>query len=74
MQVPRWIIKPLSGRTAAHGIENLDDEVFSKRHLKHEVDEKRRKRYYKKLSCVLQCHNIDYDFTFDPIHCTLGIY
>jgi hypothetical protein len=48
LQVPRWIIKPLSGRTAAHGIENLDDEVFSKRHLKHEVDEKRRKRYYKK--------------------------
>ncbi|EFX87682.1 hypothetical protein DAPPUDRAFT_312148 [Daphnia pulex] len=45
VEVPRWIIKPLSGRTAAHGIENLDDEVFSKRHLKHEVDEKRRKRW-----------------------------
>lgn len=44
MQVPRWVIKPLSGRTSTHGIENLDDEVFSKRHQKHETDEKRRKR------------------------------
>ena len=44
-QVPRWVIKPLSARTATHGIETLDDEVFTKRHLKHEMDEKRRKRY-----------------------------
>ncbi|KAI9560069.1 hypothetical protein GHT06_014079 [Daphnia sinensis] len=45
VEVPRWVIKPLSGRTSTHGIENLDDEVFSKRHQKHETDEKRRKRW-----------------------------
>lgn len=37
--------------------ENLDDEVFTKRHLKHETDEKRRKRYYLfKYLCKFYTH------------------
>lgn len=45
VEVPQWSIKPIPGRLALEMEENLDDEVFSKRHLKHELDEKRRKRW-----------------------------
>ena len=44
VKVPQWSIKPITGRLAIEMEENLDDEVFTKRHLKHELDEKRRKR------------------------------
>jgi len=47
VEVPRWSVKPISSRHPVEdeAIENLDDEVFTKRHLKHEIDEKRRKRW-----------------------------
>lgn len=50
-EVPRWRVKtyePLhfSGSGANHSsIERLDDEIFAKRHLRHEQDERRRKRW-----------------------------
>jgi len=44
VEVPQWSINPITGRLAVDEEENLDDEVFTKRHLKHELDEKRRKR------------------------------
>jgi hypothetical protein len=53
-QVPRWVVKPLVGRPSTLGTptkESLDDAVFNKRHLKHEMDEKRRKRYV--TCCIL---------------------
>lgn len=46
--IPSWrenTMDPLSEEEATDIPENLDDGVFLKRHLKHELDEKRRKRW-----------------------------
>ena len=44
VQVPRWREKPLAPCYVMEGTENLGDDVFSKRHQRLEVDERRRKR------------------------------
>nr|XP_046186178.1 male-specific lethal 1-like 1 [Oncorhynchus gorbuscha]XP_046186179.1 male-specific lethal 1-like 1 [Oncorhynchus gorbuscha] len=46
--IPSWkenLMGPLGEEEASDIPENLDDNVFLKRHLKHELDEKRRKRW-----------------------------
>lgn len=45
VQVPRWREKPLAPCYVMEGTENLGDDVFSKRHQRLEVDERRRKRW-----------------------------
>jgi len=45
IQVPSWRIKQYTSCYSMEGTENLDDEVFLKRHQRLELDEKRRKRY-----------------------------
>ncbi|XP_018320516.1 male-specific lethal 1 homolog isoform X2 [Agrilus planipennis] len=45
LEVPRWRVKVYTSCYTMEGTENLDDEVFNKRHLKHENDERRRKRW-----------------------------
>lgn len=44
VQVPRWREKPLAPCYVMEGTENLGDDVFSKRHQRLEIDERRRKR------------------------------
>jgi male-specific lethal 1 len=44
MKVPRWRIKVYASCYAMEGTENLDDEVYNKRHSRLENDERRRKR------------------------------
>lgn len=43
-QVPRWRHKVYASCYSMEGTENLDDEVFNKRHMRLEIDERRRKR------------------------------
>uniref|UniRef100_U3IXR4 MSL complex subunit 1 n=1 Tax=Anas platyrhynchos platyrhynchos TaxID=8840 RepID=U3IXR4_ANAPP len=46
--VPSWrdhVVEPLRDPNPSDVLENLDDSVFSKRHAKLELDEKRRKRW-----------------------------
>ncbi|KAH0626868.1 hypothetical protein JD844_002133 [Phrynosoma platyrhinos] len=46
--VPSWrdhTVEPLRDLNPSEIVENLDDSVFSKRHAKLELDEKRRKRW-----------------------------
>ncbi|KAL8175926.1 UNVERIFIED_CONTAM: U2 snRNP complex subunit msl1 [Gekko kuhli] len=46
--IPSWrdhVIEPLRDLNPSELLENLDDSVFSKRHAKLELDEKRRKRW-----------------------------
>uniref|UniRef100_A0A8B9PB09 PEHE domain-containing protein n=1 Tax=Apteryx owenii TaxID=8824 RepID=A0A8B9PB09_APTOW len=46
--VPSWrdhVVEPLRDPNPSDLLENLDDSVFSKRHAKLELDEKRRKRW-----------------------------
>nr|CAD7587339.1 unnamed protein product [Timema genevievae] len=43
--VPTWRIKSYTSCYSMEGTENLDDEVFLKRHQRLEVDERRRKRW-----------------------------
>ncbi|KAL2078092.1 hypothetical protein ACEWY4_025777 [Coilia grayii] len=48
VDIPSWrenSIEPIHNKTGADIPENLDDGVFLKRHLKLELDEKRRKRW-----------------------------
>ena len=44
-QIPQWGTRLLTSLYVMEGTENLEDEVFLKRHSKPEQDEKRRKRY-----------------------------
>nr|XP_056719288.1 male-specific lethal 1 homolog [Euleptes europaea] len=46
--IPSWrdhVVEPLRDLNPSELLENLDDNVFSKRHAKLELDEKRRKRW-----------------------------
>ncbi|CAB3387750.1 Hypothetical predicted protein [Cloeon dipterum] len=45
LEVPTWRIKHYTSCYSMEGTENLDDEVFLKRHQRLELDEKRRKRW-----------------------------
>ncbi|XP_044267496.1 male-specific lethal 1 homolog [Tribolium madens] len=45
LEVPRWRVKVYASCYAMEGTENLDDEVFNKRHSRLENDERRRKRW-----------------------------
>ena len=45
LEVPSWRIKPYTSCYTMEGTENLDDEIFNKRHVKLENDERRRKRW-----------------------------
>ncbi|XP_076052257.1 uncharacterized protein LOC143031819 [Oratosquilla oratoria] len=45
VEIPRWRKRLLTSLYVMEGTENLDDEIFNKRHAKHEQDEKRRKRW-----------------------------
>ncbi|XP_043222226.1 male-specific lethal 1-like 1 [Amphibalanus amphitrite] len=45
IEIPRWTLNPLTPLPNAEPAESTDDAVFAKRHLKLEVDEKRRKRW-----------------------------
>lgn len=45
LEVPNWRIKVYTSCYTMEGTENLDDEIFNKRHLKLENDERRRKRW-----------------------------
>ena len=45
VEVPSWRLNPVQNRYVIEGTENLEDEIFSKRHKQPETDEKRRKRW-----------------------------
>ncbi|XP_072390421.1 uncharacterized protein msl-1 [Diabrotica undecimpunctata] len=45
LEVPRWRHKLYASCYTMEGTENLDDEVFNKRHMRLENDERRRKRW-----------------------------
>ncbi|XP_060517330.1 uncharacterized protein LOC132696492 [Cylas formicarius] len=45
LEVPRWRVKLYTSCYTMEGTENLDDEVYNKRHLRLEIDERRRKRW-----------------------------
>lgn len=45
LEVPSWRIKVYTSCYTMEGTENLDDEIFNKRHHKLENDERRRKRW-----------------------------
>ncbi|XP_044729150.1 male-specific lethal 1-like 1 isoform X2 [Chrysoperla carnea] len=45
LEVPSWRIKVFTSCYSMEGTENLDDDVFNKRHLRLENDERRRKRW-----------------------------
>ncbi|KAF7994984.1 hypothetical protein HCN44_004456 [Aphidius gifuensis] len=45
LEVPSWRVKVYTSCYTMEGTENLDDEIFNKRHLKLENDERRRKRW-----------------------------
>ncbi|XP_042216144.1 male-specific lethal 1 homolog isoform X2 [Homarus americanus] len=45
VEIPRWGTRILTSLYVMEGTENLEDEVFLKRHAKPEQDEKRRKRW-----------------------------
>ena len=45
IEIPSWRIHPISSCYSLEGTENLNDEVFNRRHAKFEIDEKRRKRW-----------------------------
>lgn len=45
LEVPNWRIKVFTSCYTMEGTENLDDEIFNKRHSKLENDERRRKRW-----------------------------
>lgn len=45
LEVPSWRVKIYTSCYTMEGTENLDDEIFNKRHLKLENDERRRKRW-----------------------------
>nr|XP_037282391.1 male-specific lethal 1 homolog [Rhipicephalus microplus] len=45
IEVPKWRENPVASLYSMEGTENLDDEIFRKRHAKPEANEKRRKRW-----------------------------
>ena len=45
LEIPQWRVKTYTSLYSMEGTENLDDEVFLKRHHRLEVDERRRKRW-----------------------------
>lgn len=45
VEVPSWRLKVYTSCYSMEGTENLDDEVFNKRHQRLEIDERRRKRW-----------------------------
>lgn len=45
LEVPNWRLKVYTSCYTMEGTENLDDEIFNKRHQKLENDERRRKRW-----------------------------
>ncbi|XP_015115124.1 male-specific lethal 1 homolog [Diachasma alloeum] len=45
LEVPNWRVKVYTSCYTMEGTENLDDEIFNKRHHKLENDERRRKRW-----------------------------
>lgn len=45
LEVPRWRVKVYTSCYSMEGTENLDDEVYNKRHMRLENDERRRKRW-----------------------------
>ncbi|KAF5303093.1 hypothetical protein FQR65_LT08425 [Abscondita terminalis] len=45
LEVPRWRVKVYTSCYSMEGTENLDDEVYNKRHIRLENDERRRKRW-----------------------------
>jgi hypothetical protein len=45
VEVPKWRFHPVSNCYALEGTENMEDEIYLKRHQKSETDEKRRKRW-----------------------------
>lgn len=45
VEVPSWRLKVYTSCYTMEGTENLDDEVFNKRHQRLEIDERRRKRW-----------------------------
>ncbi|XP_050042945.1 uncharacterized protein [Dermacentor andersoni] len=45
IEVPTWRVNHITSLYSMEGTENLDDEVFRKRHAKLEANEKRRKRW-----------------------------
>lgn len=45
VEIPKWIVKEVSICYSIEGTENLSEEIFLKRHLKLEIDERRRKRW-----------------------------
>lgn len=44
-KVPSWRVKVYTPDEYIHTTENTDEEIYLKRHLKMEMEEKRRKRY-----------------------------
>lgn len=44
LEVPRWRIKSYTSCYTMEGTENLDDDVYNRRHSRLEYDERRRKR------------------------------
>ncbi|XP_015914621.2 uncharacterized protein [Parasteatoda tepidariorum] len=45
IDVPLWKLKPIPSFYQMEGTENINDPVFQRRHLKCEMDERRRKRW-----------------------------
>ncbi|XP_076467980.1 uncharacterized protein LOC143298854 isoform X2 [Babylonia areolata] len=45
VETPGWRINVLTNRYQLEGTENITDEAYQKRHQKHELEEKRRKRW-----------------------------
>lgn len=45
IDVPLWKLKPVTSFYQMEGTENLNDPVFERRHMKCELDERRRKRW-----------------------------
>ncbi|KAK3912571.1 Male-specific lethal 1-like protein, partial [Frankliniella fusca] len=45
LETPQWRVKVYTSLYSMEGTENLDDEVFLKRHHRLELDERRRKRW-----------------------------
>jgi hypothetical protein len=45
VEVPSWRLKVYTSCYTMEGTENVDDEVFNKRHRRLEIDERRRKRW-----------------------------
>lgn len=45
LEVPRWRVKHYTSCYTMEGTENLDDDVYNKRHMRLEIDERRRKRW-----------------------------